>query len=394
MAYAEKRGESYRLRASCGYTADGRQIQRSKTWKPAPGMSEKKIQKELEKELLRFQEECESCTMSGDIKFSVFAEQWFSEYAAKKLKASSIQRMRKYTERVNQAIGHLRMDKITPRHIQQFLNNLSEPGINQTTGGGLAPKTIKEYRSFISSVFQYAIRMGMVRDNPCRNTVLPEPKGKEIHCYTLEETQLFLEALEAAPVMWRAFFTLAVYSGFRRGELLGLEWQDIQFEDRIINVSRASYYTPADGVYTDTPKTAGSRRCLRLPQVVFDALKQLRISQAETRLSMGDQWHDSGRLFTGWDGKPLHPNAPYNWLSRFCNRNNLPFYGIHQFRHINASLQIASGADIKTVSANLGHSTVSTTLNIYAHAFDEARAKASEGVGELLAKQQKKVRHA
>lgn len=394
MAYAEKRGDTYRLRASCGYSADGRQIQRSKTWKPVPGMSEKKIQKELEKELLRFQEECDSCTISGDVKFSVFADQWFAEYAVKKLKASSYQRMKKYTERVYQAIGHLRMDKITPRHIQQFINNLSEPGINQTTGGGLSPKTIKEYRSFISNVFRYAIRMGMVRNNPCENTLLPTQREREHKVYTLEQTQIFLEALENAPIMWKAFCTLAIYSGLRRGELLGLEWPDINFEDRLLTVARISYYTPADGVYTDTPKTTGSRRSIRLAPVVFDVLRQWKIEQAEKRLSLGDQWHDTGRVFTGWNGESLHPNAPYNWLSRFCSRINLPFYGIHHFRHINASLQIASGADVKSVSANLGHSVVSTTLNIYAHAFDEARARASEGVGDLLVKQPQRSRRA
>ena len=394
MAYAEKRGDTYRLRASCGYSADGRQIQRSKTWKPAPGMSKKKIQKELEKELLRFQEECDSCTISGDVKFSVFADQWFTEYAAKKLKASSYQRMKKYTERVYRAIGHLRMDKITPRHIQQFINNLNEPGINQTTGGSLSPKTIKEYRSFISNVFRYAIRMGMVRNNPCENTLLPAQKEQERKLYTLEQTQTFLEALEDAPTMWKAFCTLAIYSGLRRGELLGLEWQDIGFDDRIITVTRISYYTPEDGVYTDTPKTTGSRRSIRLAPVVFDLLRHWKIEQAEKRLALGDQWHDTGRVFTGWNGAGLHPNAPYNWLSRFCKRIDLPFYGIHHFRHINASLQIASGADVKSVSANLGHSVVSTTLNIYAHAFDEARAKASEGVGDLLAKQPQRSRRA
>ena len=316
------------------------------------------------------------------------------EYAAKRLKASSYQRMKKYSERVNQAIGHLRMDKITPRHIQHFINNLSEPGINQTTGGGLSPKTIKEYRSYISNIFRYAIRMGMVRNNPCENTLLPAQKEQERRVYTLEQTQTFLDALEAAPLMWKAFCTLAIYSGFRRGELLGLEWQDISFEDRVITVSRISYYTPEKGVYTDTPKTTSSRRSIRLSSIVFDILRQWRIEQTENRLALGDQWHDTGRVFTGWNGESLHPNTPDKRIRRFCARNELPYYGIHNFRHINASLQIASGADVKSVSANLGHSVVSTTLNIYAHAFDEARARASEGVGDLLAKQPPRSRRA
>lgn len=160
MAYAEKRANgSYRLRASCGYSADGRQVTRSKTWTPAPGLTGKKLEKELLRALDRFQAECDSCTMPGNVKFSVFADQWFTEYAEKRLKKSSFKRMKAYKARTYAAIGHLRMDKITARHVQQFINNLGEDGINETTGKGLAPKTIKCYLSFISDIFLYAIRM-------------------------------------------------------------------------------------------------------------------------------------------------------------------------------------------------------------------------------------------
>lgn len=393
MAYAEKRPNgAYRLRASCGYTAQGRQIQRSKTWKPAPGWSEKRTEKELQEALVRFQEECDGCAMAGNVKFSVFAEQWITEYAMRKLKKSSVQRMLKYQDRTNAAIGHLRMDKITTRHVQQFINNLSEPGVNQATGGGLAPKTIKNYLSFVSGIFDYAIRMGMVKSNPTRNVVLPSPDDQERKTMTLEQAQDFLTRLESEPLQWKAFFTLAIYSGLRRGELLGLEWSDVLFDERVVNVVRTSQYTPADGTYTDTTKTASSRRSLKLPQIVFDVLREYHTEQRLQRLRLGDQWRESGRLFIGWNGVPMHPNAPYNWMRRFCERTGFPFFNIHQFRHLNASLQINAGADAKTVSSNLGHSKVATTLNIYAHTFDEARAKASEGVADLLA--QKRPRHA
>ena len=122
---------------------------------------------------------------------------------------------------------------------------------------------------------------------------------------TLEQAQAFVDSLDAAPLQWKAFCVLAIYSGLRRGELLGLEWPDIDFDNRIITVCRESQYNPTDGLYTDTPKTASSRRTLKLPQVVFDVLRAYRADQNATRLSLGDQWHDSGRLFTGEDGKPM-----------------------------------------------------------------------------------------
>ena len=395
MAYAEKRPNgTYRLRASCGYTAEGRQVQRSKTWKPAPGLSDKKLEKELQKALQAFQDECDNCSVSGNVKFSVFADQWFEEYAKLELKAGSIFRLEKYKERTYSALGHIPMDKITPRHIQAFITNLSEPGTNKSTGSGLSPKTIRGYLSFVSSVFVYAIRMGMLRANPCQNIRTPRKQAIERRCMTVEEAQHFLTALEAAPLQWRAFFTLAIYSGLRRGELLGLEWKDIQFDNCVLTVARAYNYTPENGSYTDTLKTSGSARSMKLPSAVFDMLRAHRVAQAETRLAMGDQWRDSGRVFTGVNGQPMHPNAPYNWLQRFCKRHELPFYGIHQFRHLNATLQITAGTDVKTVAQNLGHSTPATTLNIYAHTFQETRARALENVVDILAPKATKARHA
>ena len=265
MAYAEKRKDGYRLRASCGYDASGKQITRSKSWRPEPGWSAKRTEKELQTALVRFQEDCDSCSISGNIKFSVFAAQWLKEYAEKTMKKSSIERMRKYAPRADAALGHLSMDKITTRHMQRFVNNLGESGVNKTTGGGLKLKTIKNYLSYVSSVFQYAARMGMLKQNPCRNVVLPKPDAAEREVMTLEQAQVFVDSLDAAPLQWKAFCVLAIYSGLRRGELLGLEWPDIDFDNRIITVCRESQYNPTDGLYTDTPKTASSRRTLKLP---------------------------------------------------------------------------------------------------------------------------------
>lgn len=249
---------------------------------------------------------------------------------------------------------------------------------------GLAPKTIRIYHSFVSTILQYAVRMGMIQINPAHNVTLPSLENTEKKCYTLEQAQNFLNALEQEPTKYKAFFVLAIYGGFRRGEILGLEWQDLDFKDCIIKIRRTSAHTKELGTFTDTTKTVKSQRTLKLPPVVFDVLRQHKIAQAEERISLGDQWHPSDRLFTGVFGDPMHPNTPYSWLKSFCDRTGQPFLGVHQFRHLNASLLINSGADVRTVSASLGHSQVTTTLNIYAHTFADAQAKAGEAVAAAL----------
>ena len=127
-----------------------------------------------------------------------------------------------------------------------------------------------------------------------------------------------------------------------------------------------------------------SQRALKLPAVVFDVLRHHRAAQAKERMALGDQWHDTQRLVVNAFGEPMHPNTPYHWLKGFCQETGQRFLGVHQFRHLNASLLINSGADVRTVSASLGHSQVTTTLNIYAHTFAEAQARAGEAVAAAL----------
>ena len=450
-----KTGTSYLIRSSCGYDTSGRQVMRSMTWKPKPGMTEKQIEKELNRQAVLFDEKCSAQGVgNGNIKFQAFAEQWFKEYAEPNLRPRTVARLHQLEERTYQAIGHIRLDKLTARHIQRFIDNLGEDGIStkrdlakpkadlsailkgrtqkdlaETSGvsrstissmcrgegvtlttaekisttlgkatkelftiqkgsGKLAPKSIQHYLSFVSSVLDYAFRFEIISSNPCKRVVIPAGEAPERDCYTVEEAQTFLESLDHAPIKYRAFFVLAIYGGFRRGELLGLEWQDIDFQSHVVKVQRTSQYLAGRGTFTDDTKTEKSHRALKLPAPVFNVLRQLRAEQAQDRLRLGDQWHNSGRLFVCDMGDPIHPNTPYHWLRRFCEETGQRFLGIHTFRHLNASLLINSGVDVKTVSASLGHSQVTTTLNIYAHTFEEAQARASEAVADLLSKKQ------
>lgn len=387
MATYTKRGGSYRIRASVGYTSEGKQVMKSKTWTPAPGMTERQIEKELNRQMVLFDEECRGSSLTdGHIKFETFARQWMKEYVEKALGKRTQASYAYMSTRIYAALGHLYMDKITSRQIQKFINSLGEAGSNEThPERGLSPKSIKNFLSMISAVFAYAIKMGMLQYNPCRAVTLPPlDTGKEKVCYTLEEAQAFLDALADAPLRWQVFFSLALFGGFRREELCGFEFDDFDFEQHTVSVRRASIYTPKDGIVTTPTKTAKSRRTLKLPAWIFDLVKRLRAEQARQRLAMGDQWHECGRLFTRADGGPIQPEMAYKWLKRFCEEKGLPFYGVHQFRHLNASLLIYNGEDVRAVSAALGHSQTSTTLNIYAHTFETAQARAADALADAL----------
>ena len=392
MANIEKRGDSYRITVSCGYDVEGKKKRAHMTWKPDKGMTERQIKKELERQAVLFEERCNGGGVaSGAVKFQTFAEEWFDKYAEKQLKESTITRYRTLSKRVYTALGAKRLDKITTKDLQSFVDNLGEKGVNETKeNSGMSSKTIRCYVSFISTILDYAMKLDMIASNPCRRVTLPPLVQKEREIFTIEEAALFLELLQDEEWQYRMFFTLAVYSGMRKGELLGLEWKDINFTDRTIHICRNSQYTNRKGTYTDTPKTDRSNRTLKMPQSVMDMLEQYQAWQSEERTKLGDQWQDHDRVFTQWNGVPMSPHSPLKWLIRFCEKNGLKRINIHSLRHLNATLLINSGADIRTTSAALGHSNTTTTLNIYAHTFEEAQAKASEAVADILTFEKKK----
>jgi hypothetical protein len=193
MATIRKRGNSYQIRVSCGYDVKGRQVEQAMTWKPAEGMTERQIEKELNRQAVIFEEACmKGIITTTAIKFQDYCEQWFRDYAELKLKAKTIQGYHYLKRRAYEAVGHYRIDKITSRHIQKFIADMTqiERDDNKNDNGGkLSAKTIKLHVSFISTVFDHAVKMQMVSSNPCKNVTLPkiEPKEKEI--YTVGETQ-------------------------------------------------------------------------------------------------------------------------------------------------------------------------------------------------------------
>ncbi len=384
MATIQKRGESYRIRAFCGYSANGRQIEKTTTWKPTPGMTEKQIAKELDRQAVLFEEKCQGGAVGCNMKFETFAKQWFKDYAENNLRPRTLAMMHGLEARTYTAIGHLRLDRINALQIQSFINNLAENGVNQKTGGGLSSKTQSHYLTFISDVLGYAGRMDLLTDNPARRVKIQKTKHPEKEIYTVEEAEKFLELMLSEPLSFQCFFLLAIYGGFRREELLGFEWSDIDFENHVVTVNRASLYTKKLGVFTDVPKTKNSHRALKLPECIFPTLKRYKIEQAERRLKLGDKWVNSDRLFTTWNGRPQHPSCMPKTLKRFCDKNGLRYLGIHSFRHLNASLLITSGVDVRTVSASLGHSQTSTTLDIYSHTFEAVQAQAANAVADAL----------
>ncbi|GAB5081767.1 hypothetical protein Osc1_09400 [Hominimerdicola sp. 21CYCFAH17_S] len=170
----------------------------------------------------------------------------------------------------------------------------------------------------------------------------------------------------------------------RIGELLGLEWKDIDWDNHVISVRRTSNYSAKKGIYTDTTKTKKSQRSLKFPTAVMDLLKSYKAEQDEEKAKPGSKWIDYNRLFVKYDGRPMNNNTPYFWFNEFCEENNFRFCDIHSLRHFYASALINEGVDAAAISVALSHSVISTTTSIYCHVFQQAQARAGEAIASVL----------
>lgn len=257
----------------------------------------------------------------------------------------------------------------------------------------LSNNTILCYHRIISSILSEAIKQGILLSNPCSRVRTPKVKHKEAEY--LEETDIIklLQSLENEPLQYQALITLLLYSGMRRGEALGLTWKDINFKDNLIDINKSSLYVSGKGVFDDETKNESSKRVIKVPQSVMDSLKKLQIEQFHKRqILTSEDWQDCDKVFRASNGSPLHPDTLSSWFKRFLKRHNLPDCHIHTLRHTNASLLIAQGVNVRTVSNRLGHAQTSTTENIYSHAIKTADERAVEALEEILTQKKSLVK--
>lgn len=258
--------------------------------------------------------------------------------------------------------------------------------------GTLSGKTRLHYHRFLAAMLETAVQWQLIKDNPCRRVKAPRSDTKEASYLDEEQARALVAALDQEPINYRTMIFMILNIGLRRGELLGLSWSDVNLKSAVLTVRNNAVYLSGKGVVIDTPKTESSCRSIKMPASVIPMLKQYKAWQSEQRLQLGDVWKDNDLIFTSWDGSPMRPDTLTNWFAGFIRRHDLPHVTIHGLRHTNASLLIAAGTNLRTVSGRLGHSQASTTANIYAHAIQSADAAAADIIGDILSPRQKKAK--
>lgn len=395
----EKTGERvFMIKASCGYTIDGKQVTKSMTWKPAAKMSEQAIQKEVNRQAVLFEEKIKHGEISKErrVKFAKAANDWLEyERQIGEKKISTIELYEGCKERTYKAIGHIFLDKITKKMIQDFILDLADGKDGKKP---LAFKSQKNYICFISNVFNFAMDSehgyNMVMRSPCTGIKAKKTEQKEHQFYTLEEQILLFDKLDEAnaPLKYRLFYHISSLLGTRKGEALGIEWKDVDFVNSTIFIQRTSNYrNKKTGVYTSTPKTDTSTRKLQVSSEIIDLLRLVKAEQAEEREKCGDLWIENDRVFRGEFGKLMFPSMPYNYLKNFCKRWDLPFKALHSFRHGVVTELLRNGVEDNRVSRIVGHKNTFVTRTIYNHEIKDATVIDSDITSQLIAAKRKEL---
>lgn len=354
--------------------------------------------REAERLLARFVTDIESGYVGDNrnTKLENFIETWLRDYAEKNLAPKTLFRYKQLTKRIKLALGHLKLEKIKPTHLLSFYNNLLEPGIRQDNRQqdpdtkkqlkGLSERTVLHYHRLLHTVLEAAVQWQYIAINPASRVKPPKVPKTQMACYDDQQVGLMLLALRQEPINYQALVWLAVSTGMRQGEIMGLEWKHIDLSSGTIRVEQAAQYIPGQGNFLKLPKNEYSRRVVAAPPAVMQLLKEHKVAQNEIRLQLGSKWQGDDRVFTQYNGKPMYANSMSNWFPDFAKRHNLPHMNFHGLRHTCASLLIADGATVSDLSKNLGHSNSSTTLNVYSHSFQKANEKLASKMGDILSK--------
>lgn len=264
--------------------------------------------------------------------------------------------------------------------------NIKELFIINTENSRLSNKTIIEHHRLIHTVLAHAEKEMLIPYNAASKATPPKAKNKEVNYFQPEQIAAISESLEKEPMQWKVFVHLLLITGARRGELLGLKWDKVEFDKNRIYICNNTLYSPDIGIYEDEPKTESSKRYIALPQETIAELKEYKKHQWEDFFHSGIRQKEDSFVFSQYNGQPMHPDSVTNYLTKFSNKYGLPHINAHAFRHTMASLLYFNGVDSVSISKRLGHAQVSTTSNIYAHLIEKADQRNADILSDIFIK--------
>ena len=389
MASIRKRGSSYLLVVSMGYDYKGNRIKpKQKTVHPLERLTPKQKEKWLNEQAVLFERECKGLPQEVDrsITLAKYTELWFQTIAPGKLAKSTLARERQDIDRFLPVLGNLKLTELRPEHFRQLYANLRKVK-NQKTGKPLSECTVEGVHACLCGILSDAMEGGFLDHNPAWRTYRYAGKKKEKAIADEATTQRLITALEEESLKYETYFKLIIATGMRRGECCGLQWGDINWQERSIHIQRNVVKVTGEDIIVKETKTVAGDRYVYFSLEMESLLKEFQRECAwEAETYDNRKLEDTDYIFRRHGCRlPMTPTT-FTWRFKLIlKKHGLPAaLNVHSLRHTNASLLIAGGADVATVAGLLGHSQPSTTLDIYTHAFDKNKKAASRVLQEGL----------
>lgn len=295
--------------------------------------------------------------------------------------------------RVLPSFGHLKVSNIKKVHIQNFFDDLKEDGARiDGKGSKLSNSSINNHHTLLSSIFSFGVDRGYIKENPMRGVKKLKVENKKMNVYQKSDIAALMESLNTAPLNWRTLVILAIVSGARAGELVGLEWQHVNFEKETILIEQSLTLKTGEGVKVKSTKTERSR-IVSIPPFVIQLLKELKHEKNKARLQAAEMWirewdgEERDFVFTTPNafGRPIRPDSVTQWWERFLKKNDhLKFINFHGLRHTSVSILIDENTPMKAISERVGHAKIGTSMDIYGHLLEEADKRAAASMDKVF----------
>lgn len=304
-----------------------------------------------------------------------FMERWLVDVAARRVRPSTRESYERVIRvRILPSLGKTKLSAVTPLQLQALYSRLLDKG--------LAPASVVRTHAILHGAFRQAVRWNILPRNPADAVSPPSIPRQEMRALTRDEVMTLIDSAPD-PVM-KTLYAVAATAGLRRGELLGLKWPDVDFARGMLVVQRTAHRIRGEGIVYGEPKTNAARRSIRIGGFVVELLRRHRAAQLEQRLRAGPAWQDTGVIFTSLHGPPLEAARVSRIFQRDLLNAALPRVRFHDLRHTAATLLIEQGVPIKAVQSTLGHSTIATTMDVYAHLTPAMQDSVAEAIDRLF----------
>ena len=347
------------------------------TWKAPKGLTEKQADREAKRQYLAFEEKCEDLPdYDENMKFKALCEEYFKVCEAdNSIKPITLYNYRSQVKNhLDSTFGNMKLKDIKTKTLSDFFTTYT------IKDKPLNPSTAKKIYTVIQAIFTYAVSQGFIKETPCKNVRLPKADASDVEAkrkyLTEEEFPRFYSMFDIEKSDFDRMILLLLHTGMRSGEMLGLSWNDIDFEKKFIYINHTLSDVGGNHFLT-TPKTKGSKRIIPMSEKTYEILKIQKKFQLHQRMLLGKFEHPE-MVFTSALGNYKDRSCLNTQFRRFLKGSDFEFMTLHCLRHSNATFLLNQGVDLKLVSEHLGHSDISTTGNIYADVLESSKRKLAE----------------